>query len=122
MDSTRTAHYQTLAVTILAIATAVVGFGLFNSEQLAGINLRGSPETLLVPAFKLAFGLNALAQYGILVGAVGGLLKQETPVTGRQVAHGPLLLMAWVIVSVALIFIIGIFEMPPNPVGEDKAQ
>ena len=120
--NSRTYHYQTLAVTILAIATAVIGFGLFSSEQLAGINLRGSSQTLLAPAFKLAFGLNALAQYGILIGSVSGLLKQETPVTGRQVAHGPLLQMAWIMASVALIFIIGIFEMPPNPIGEDKAQ
>ena len=112
----QTCHCQTLAITILAIATAVIGFGLFGSDQLAGTNLLGSPKALLAPALKLLLGLHALGQYGVLIAVVGALLKQETTVTGRQVAHGPLLQMTLVMASVALIFIIGVFEMPQDAI------
>lgn len=118
----QTSHYQTQAITILAIATAVIGFGLFGSDQLVGIDFRGSWETILSTTFKLLLGLLALGQYGGLILSVGSLLKQETPVTGRQIAHGPLLLMALMMVSVALIFIIGIFAMPPDLNGKDIPQ
>ena len=111
----QTSHYQTLAITILAIATAVIGFGLFGSDQLAESNLQGSPETVLPTVFKLILGLHALWQYGVLIWAVSDLLKQEVPVAGRQIAHGPLLLMALIATSVALIFIIGVFEIPADP-------
>lgn len=105
----QTFHYQTLSVTIMAIATAVVGFGLFGSDQLAGIEFQGPPETVLAATLKLLLSLHALAQYGVLILSVGGLLRQQITVSGQQVAHGPLLQMALVMASVALIFIIGIF-------------
>lgn len=73
----QTYHYQTLAVTILAIATAVIGFGLFGSDQLAGTNLLGSPKTLLAPVLKLLLGLHALGQYGILIAVVGALRSRK---------------------------------------------
>ncbi len=112
--NSQTCHYQTLAVTILAIATAVIGFGLFGSDQLVGIEFQGPQEMVLAAALKLLLGLHALAQYGVLLAVIGGLIKQKTPVTGQQVTHGPLLQTALVMASVALIFIIGIFYMPQD--------
>ena len=120
--SPQTSHYQTQAVTILAIATAVIGFGLFGSDQLAGIDLRGSSETIFAMVFKLLLSLHALGQYAVLLLSVSSLLRQESSVTGRQVAHGPLLQMALVMTSVALIFIIGIFEISPAANCEDTTQ
>ena len=118
----QTRHFQTLAVTILAIATAVIGFGLFGSDQLAGIEFRGTSGMVLAATLKLLLGLHALAQYGVLILSVGGLLRQRTTVTGQQVAHGPLLQMALVMASVALIYIIGVFEIPVDPNCEDTPK
>lgn len=105
----QTYHCQTLAVTILAIATAVIGFGLFGSDQLADIEFQGTSEMVMKAVLKLLLSLHALAQYGVLLLSVGGLLSQQITVTGRQVANGPLLQVALVMASVALIFVIGIF-------------
>ena len=116
-----TAHYQTQSITILAIATAVIGFGLFGSDQLADIVLSGSRETALASWFKLLLGLHAFAQYGILIVVVSALLQQKHPVTGRQVAHGPLLQMALVVISVALIFVVDILEISVVPTDEGNS-
>lgn len=63
-------------MTVLIIATAVIGFGLFGSD------LQDGGSTLsLGRILRWFYGLMALAHCGVLVEVVRRLIKQTTPVT-----------------------------------------
>ena len=98
-----TRHHQAQAVTILAIGTGALGFGLFGAE------FRVSTE--LLPVMKLAAGGLALVSYMALAESVSGIL-QDVDVTSRKVARGPLRTMSLVVVYVVSVFVIGIFDSP----------
>ena len=100
-----TRHFRTQAVTMLAIATGALGFGLFGAE------FRVSTE--LLPAMKLAAGGLAFVCYMALAESVRCMLR-DGDVTGRQVARGPLRSMFLVVFYVVSVFIIGVFEGPPS--------
>ena len=88
-------HFRSLAVTILGIGTAVLGFGLFG----AGL----SKESIsLWP--KLTAGGIALVYYLMLVGSVRKILT-AADVTGEDVEQGPLFWMTQIMGSMAVIFI-----------------
>lgn len=116
-------HFQSLSVTILAIATAAVGFGIFGADFRI---ISGLPElhgiVLFWAVLKLICGAGAMIGYASVVVAVGKMLTQESPVTGRQVALRPLLLTGVVMVFVAFIFIIGVFEEQPDITQEAERQ
>ena len=64
----RTLHCQSQAVTMLAMATGAIGFGLFGEE------FRVSTE--LLPTMKLVAGGYALVCYLLLVGSVRDILGE----------------------------------------------
>ena len=99
-----TRHFRTQAVTILAIGTGALGFGLFGAE------FRVSTE--LLPMMKLAAGGLTLVCYVALTESVRFML-QDADVTGRQVVRGPLRAMYLVVFYVVSVFVIGVFEGPP---------
>ena len=96
-----TRHFRTQAVTMLAIATGALGFGLFGAE------FRVSTEPL--PTMKFVAGGLALVFYVALAESVRVILRSGD-VTGRQVAQGPLRAMFLVVVYVVSVFVIGILE------------
>ena len=98
-----TRHFRTQAVTMLAVATGALGFGLFGAEFRV--------STDLLPAMKLAAGGLALVFYAVLTGSVSGIL-QSGDVSGRQVARGPLRNMFLVMVYVVSVFVVGIVDSP----------
>ena len=103
-------HFQSISVTILAIATAAMGFGLFGADFRPVANL---PETRLesfLAVAKLLAGGLALLQYAAVLASVAKILIQDGNVSGRQVTLGPLVLMAVEMAFVAAIFVIGVFE------------
>ena len=100
----KTRHCQALTVTMLAIATGALGFGLFGAE------FRISTEPL--PVVKLAAGGLALLCWMALAESVNAILRKGA-VTGLQVARGPLRTMFLVVVYVVSVFVIGIFDGPP---------
>ena len=69
-----TRHFRNQAVTVLAVATGALGFGLF------GVEFRVSTD--LLPTMKLAAGGLALVFYAVLAGSVSGIL-QSGDVSGR---------------------------------------
>ena len=99
-----TRHFRSQAVTMLAIATGALGFGLFGAE------FRVSTEPL--PAMKLVAGALALFFWVALAESVSVIL-QTSDVTGRQVAKRPLRAMFLVVLYVVSVFVIGILESPP---------
>ena len=99
-----TRHFRTQAVTVLAIATGVLGFGLFGAEFRV--------STDLLPVMKLAAGGLAFVFYAVLAGFVSGIL-QSGDVNGRQVARGPLRSLFLVMFYVVSAFVVGIFDSPP---------
>ena len=106
-------HFQSLSLTILAIATAAIGFGLFGVDFpiIASLpDLQG--PALFWAALKLICGAGGIVSYASVLVMVSKILTQDSPVTGRRVALGPLLLMGVVMAFVALIFISGVFEEP----------
>ena len=116
-------HFQSLSVTILAIATAAIGFGLFGADFriIASLpDLRG--PVLFWAALKLVCGAGAMIGYTSVVVAVAKILTQGSPITGRQVALSALLLMGVVMVFVAFIFIIGVFEEQPGIIQEAEGK
>ena len=102
-------HFQSLAMTVLAIATAVIGFGLFGSGLQDGGSILGTSRLI-----QWIYGLMALLHYGIVVELVRRIIRQSDPATGEQVANGPLLFMALQVAYVAMVFIVGAFENPTN--------
>ena len=98
-----TRHFRTLAVTMLAIATGALGFGLFGAE------FRASTE--LLPTIMFAAGGFALVCYGALAESVR-IILQSGDVSGRQVAQGPLRNMFLVMFYVVSVFVFGIFDSP----------
>ena len=99
-----TRHFRSQAITMLAIATGALGFGLFGAE------FRVSTE--LLPVMKLAAGGLAFVCYVALAESVRFML-QDGDVTGQQVARGPLRAMFLVVFYVVSVFVIGVFEGPP---------
>jgi hypothetical protein len=108
-------NHQNQALTILTIATAAIGFGLFGSDFDTGTTLL---EGGLSPTFaraKLGYGIVALGFYVTVLKSVREILMQSDNVTGRHIVEGPLSRMYAEMVFVALIFIVGAFEEPvPN--------
>ena len=99
-----TRHFRNQAVTVLAVATGALGFGLFGAEFRV--------STDLLPTMKFAAGGLALVFYAVLAGSVSGIL-QSGDVSGRQVARGPLRHMFLVMFYVVSAFVVGIFDSPP---------
>ena len=105
-------HRQNQSLTILAIATAVVGFGLFGADFNTGAILLDSSPTASLARIKLSFGLAALSSYATVLVSVAAILRRRTNVTGRQLVAGPLHRMYLVLFFIGLIFVTGIFEEP----------
>ena len=101
-----TRHCQAQAITMLAIATGALGFGLF------GAKFRVSSE--LLPTMMLVAGGFALVSYVALAESVRGILLSDD-VNGRHVARGPLRRMFLVVVYVSCVFVAGTFDSPPSP-------
>ena len=98
-------HFQAQSVTLLAIATGAVGFGLFGAE------FRVSMEFL--PTAKFVAAGYVLVVYVALVRSVSRILQSDD-VTGEDVVQGPLFYMFLVVLYVVSIFVVGIFESPAN--------
>jgi hypothetical protein len=105
-------NHQNQALTILAIATAAIGFGLFAAEFRTGTVLFGTGPGSDLARTKLLCGGAALVSYTAVLVSVGGIIAQDDSVTGRQVAQWPMFLMALEMAFIALIFIVGVFENP----------
>ena len=105
-------NHQNQALTILTIATAAIGFGLFGSDFDTGtILLEGG----LGPTFaraKLGCGVAALGFYVTVLKSVRDVLIQSDNVTGRHIVEGPLSRMYAEVAFVALIFLASAFEEP----------
>ena len=99
-DGTR--DYQQMAVAILAIATAALGFGLW-SQDLA------PPETggTLLHRAQPALGLIATALYFGTFVSVGRILAQEGRVTGQDLVTRPMVWLYLQMLALALSFFAG---------------
>lgn len=96
-------------MTVLIIAAAIIGFGLFGADFRYGGSV-WSPAMLM----RLLYGFMALIHYGVVIESVRRLIKQSSSVTGAQVANGPLFFTALLAAYVAMIFIVGVFETPTS--------
>ena len=108
--SSESQHFQSLSITILAIATAAIGFGLFGADFRPVGNLATRGFAGFLAAAKLLSGGLAFVQYLAVLVSVARILMQHGEVSGRQVTLGPLVLMGGEMALVAAIFIIGVFE------------
>ena len=104
--------YLQLALTILAIATAVAGFGLFQASVQDGEALFALGQQVKTGSVKLGLGLGALIAYLGLMFYTSSLLRQEEKVTGQQLAEGSLTMLLLETLMVALIYVIGLFDRP----------
>ncbi len=101
-----------LALAILAIATAAIGFGLFGADfHITGDSFWSledgtTSESLLVLAF---FTLVSYA--GVLISTGQILLRDDNP-SGVDLVKGPLLWMGVELMLLALMFIINILHFP----------
>ena len=132
----QTPHLQAQTVTMLAIATGALGFGLFGAEFSVSFDGPPSATVQLLPPItaellslmKLGAGGFALICYVDLIRSVDRILVSNE-VTGEHVATGPLHNMYLVVVFVVTVFVLGIFEEPADspstaagtPGAEDEA-
>ena len=97
-------HFQSLAVTILAIGTGALGFGLFGADYYQ------EGTSFVAKAAFLMGSVLALFYYSMLLYSVGIILVR-TDVSGREVRQGPLHWMFLLIGCIAMIFIIFVVEL-----------
>ena len=102
MDGTR--DYQQMAVAILAIATAALGFGLWSQDF-------APPETggALLPYVRQGLGVIATIFYFGTFIAVGWVLRRKGPVTGQDLVIYPVLWLYLQVLALALLFFVGYF-------------
>ena len=86
-----------LAVAILAIATAAIGFGLFGSDLLVGQLVRDGNFVAAIQYLKLALIAVAVISYFAVAISVARMLPDDH-VTGRELAYGP---TQWLVVEMA---------------------
>ena len=105
-------HRQNQALTILAIATATIGFGLFGADFNTGTILLDSGMTAFLARAKVALGLAALLSYATVLVSVAGILRRRASITGQQLVSGPLYGTYLELFYIGFIFVAGIFEEP----------
>ena len=115
-DGTR--DYQQMAVAILAIATAALGFGLW-SQDLAPLETGGTPLRYAQPALGL---IATIFYFGAFI-AVGWILGRRGRVTGQDLVTYPMLWLYLQMFALALLFFVGYFadiiaEGQGGPAGE----
>ena len=115
--SAQSRHFQSQAVAILAIATAVVGFGLFGTDFQSGSILWTGGLSGLLARAKLILATVAVGFYFAAMLSVRKIMRQRDEVTGAQIANGPLLLTFGETIDVGLIFLVGILEEPSPAEG-----
>lgn len=99
-----TREYQQMAVAILAIATAALGFGLWG-QDLAPSEIGGAPLRYA----RRSLGLVATISYFGTFVSVGRILAQEGRITGQDLVTRP---MAWLylqMLALALLFFAGYY-------------
>ena len=111
--NSRSQHFQSLSVTILAIATAAVGFGLFGADFRVGENILETGLSSHLVRLKVIAALSVLICYSVLVVSVARILGRKE-VTDGHVVNGPIRWMAMEMTYVAAIFIIRVLEEPPT--------
>ena len=102
MDGTR--DYQQMAVAILAIATAALGFGLW-SQDLAPLETGGTPLRYVQPALGL---IATIFYFGTFI-AVGWVLGRKGRVTGQDLVIHPMVWLYLQMLALALFFFAGYF-------------
>ena len=96
-----------LAIAILAIATAAIGFGLFGSDVNLGIDVFDAGITTTLRRLRFGLVVAALVCYAGVIVTVGRILFREDNATGRELVLGPMRWMVFEMLSLALIFVIG---------------
>ena len=99
------------ALTILAIATAVFGFAVFQTDFNFTDTL-GNPLGTRVGIAKFIWGFGTMAQYFRVFVTVRGVLLRDDAVTNKEIADGPLANLGWEMVFAAGIFVLSAVETP----------
>lgn len=103
----RTRDYHQMAITILAIATAAIGIGLWASDF--DWSLPPSRESRLVVLYwvRVSIVLAATCFYFATFVATTRLLVRDRNVTGEDLARGPLILLYLQMGHLAFLFLSG---------------
>ena len=99
-------HFQSLSIAILAIATTALGLGIFAGYFRSGAE---SPSFILLITRAIASSA-AIIYYAILARSVSNILVggEEAPLTGRDVAHGPLTWMMQIMGCTAMMLVLDV--------------
>ena len=104
------------ALAILALATAIVGFGVFGGdlfEQGVVSNVISkdlASDVGLVRVVKRLCGLAILVHYLLVFVAVRAIFMRDEEATGRQIADGALSHTFWQMLYLALVFVLDLTE------------
>ena len=104
-------HFQSQAVTMLTIATVMLGFGFFKTEFCISMELLH----MYLSMIKLGIGLFAVYFYVRLWRSVRIILERSV-VTGRDVVEGPLYYTVLVALCVITVFFIDNIDGPAGSV------
>lgn len=102
-------HWHPLAIAILAIATAALGFGLLQADMVARIQWELRSESLLVVVLawlKVYAGLVAILAYFEVIRQVHRVLHTVSPVVSN-ITKGPLIAMIVEMAALTGLFIFG---------------
>ena len=98
-----------LAVAILAIATAAIGFGLFGSDVQFGEFVRAPSLTRDILWARLVGVALATGSYFIVLITVGKMLPNEE-ISGKELANGPIVWFLMEMLSLAWIYVLNVIE------------
>ena len=107
----RLPDYHQLAVAILAIATAAIGFGLFGGGLSVG-ELTSTTGFNLVRSFqvtKLAGAVSSATFYFLVVMDVAAIFREDE-VSGERIRNGPIFWFFLEMVSLGGLFLVNVLE------------
>ncbi|MCE2499753.1 MAG: hypothetical protein J4G13_02695 [Dehalococcoidia bacterium] len=98
-----------LAVAILAIATAAIGFGLFGSDLDLGELTTASGLAREIQWAKLIGAAATTVFYFMVLITVGRMLSNDN-ISGRQLTNGPIMWLYMEMISLAWIYFVRLME------------
>ena len=98
-----------MAVAILAIATAAIGFGLFGSDVQFGELIRAPGLSRDIQWARLAGVAFATICYFVVLITVGRILSNDK-ISGKELTNGPIVWFYMEMVSLAWLYILSVIE------------
>lgn len=103
----RTRDYQQMAIAILAIATAALGFAIWTRDFDLTVPETGNLTVIFLYWVRLVGPLVAVVLYFATLLSVSRILAKDKNVVGADLVRQPVFWLYWLMTTLALMFLAG---------------